>query len=153
MKRSFFDRSNWMARSARVPLTEAEARERHEKRKPYGVLLDDTEGQIEVAFFLVPHFAKWHSSAQAVEKTWRMHLRRTAIASFFQATYTTHLDGTSKVKQREIYIFNRDGVMRVLEGGAGIRQPKVATRHTDVSRNWEMKPTFGSLGAITRRER
>jgi hypothetical protein len=70
----------------------------------------------------------------------------------FQATYTMYDENETRVKRREIYYFQPNGYVRIMEGNPGQR-PSVRDKTTDVTRNWSDLPNFNDVVALARRER
>lgn len=151
---SYYERWHRYAKEAIGPLAEEAARRLHVADAPYVVVIGDPGrpyGFIEVCADCY--------GVSFLDERGREHLMYTfedagkGRVFLKEATYRDYEGESDAVSKAVIYRFWTNGRVMIERSERPFKQTSVSESRADVSRNWEMKPTFGEYGHLLRKDR
>ena len=145
----FFDRANWVGRSSYLPISDAEARGRHERREAYGVYFPAQRLELELYFTATYCATNFLAGNGKPELSYSFEERDSRLF-LFEAGYYAY-DEHGKVTSYDEYYFTPDGKVTITKHSGA--EHVVGTNTVDVTGNWEPIPAFGEFRALLRRER
>jgi hypothetical protein len=151
----YCERWNNKQKTPIFPMSEDEARARHDSGELYTAVLGDPETPTVVEVFLTDGYVGVRWLEPHGKDAMRYAFRRTEDRLFLSEVAINTVSAEGKVVEAESTLIKPDGTVQVSLFDNVNRTVKAAEPQTgnDVAAMWEDLPQFGDYASITRRER
>jgi hypothetical protein len=131
------------------------ARELHQARKPYCVVVECEDGVsvVEMSFFQIYCHVLFLDDRKRVANRYSFVEVSDGTLFLEEAAVHNYADDSNRPSHGELFVFREDGTVSHDTGKAGGGTMTRTESRTDVSRNYAAIPEFGRYESVLKRER